>query len=71
MIPLQNQPINLSSEFVHQCQFETLAQLRLELFDYVRGGTICAYMALAYETPRSIRQRRDWQRQIMIMEARI
>uniref|UniRef100_UPI002E1197D0 IS3 family transposase n=1 Tax=Enterococcus avium TaxID=33945 RepID=UPI002E1197D0 len=51
--------ISVKVEFVHQYQFETLAQLRLELFDYVHW---CHYLrlhgTLAYETPIQIRQQR-------------
>ncbi|HFP8022174.1 TPA: IS3 family transposase, partial [Enterococcus faecium] len=46
-------------EFVHQYQFETLAQLRLELFDYVHWWNyLCLHGTLAYETPIQIRQQR-------------
>ena len=46
-------------EFVHQYQFETLAQLRLELFDYVHWWNyLRLHGTLAYETPIQIRQQR-------------
>ncbi|BDP45969.1 hypothetical protein EfmJHP9_08390 [Enterococcus faecium] len=52
IMPLWNQPINLSkSKFVHQYQFETLAQLRLELFDYVHWWNyLRLHGTLAYES---------------------
>ena len=46
-------------EFVHQYRFETLAQLRLELFDYVHWWNyLRLHGTLAYETPIQIRQQR-------------
>ena len=46
-------------EFVHQSQFETLAQLRLELFDYVRWWNyLRLHGTLGYETPIQFRQQR-------------
>ncbi|WP_432228213.1 IS3 family transposase [Enterococcus faecalis] len=46
-------------EFVHQYQFETLAQLRLELFDYVHWWNyLRLHGTLGYETPIRFRQRR-------------
>ncbi|MBJ0993790.1 IS3 family transposase [Enterococcus faecium] len=50
-------------EFVHQYRFETLANLRLELFDYVHWwNTIRLHGTLGYETPISFRQQRLAQR---------
>ncbi len=46
-------------EFVHQSQFETLAQLRLELFDYVHWWNyLRVHGTLGYETPIQFRQQR-------------
>lgn len=46
-------------EFVHQYQFETLAQLRLELFDYVHWWNyLRLHGTLGYETPIRFRQQR-------------
>lgn len=46
-------------EFVQQYQFETLAQLRLELFDYVHWWNyLRLHGTLGYETPIQFRQQR-------------
>lgn len=46
-------------EVVHQYQFETLAQLRLELFDYVHWWNyLRLHETLGYETPIQFRQQR-------------
>ena len=46
-------------EFVHQSQFETLAQLRLELFDYVHWWNyLRLHGTLGYVTPIQFRQQR-------------
>lgn len=46
-------------EFVHQHQFETLTQLRLELFDYVHWRNyLRLHGTLGYETPILFRQQR-------------
>lgn len=46
-------------EFVHQYQFETLTQLRLELFDYVHWWNyLRVHGTLGYETPIQFRQQR-------------
>ena len=46
-------------EFVHQYQFKTLAQLRLELFDYVHWWNyLRLHGTLGYVTPIQFRQQR-------------
>lgn len=47
-------------EFVHQYHFETLAHLRLELFDYVHWwNSIRLHGTLRHETPINYRQQRS------------